>query len=92
MPNSAALPQCVRTIADPRRAPGRRHRLPVVLGLAAGATLCGMRGDKAISDWANGLGPQARRRFVCRREQGPVSFRIDVACASAREATGCPAH
>jgi len=65
-----ALPQCVRTIADPRRAHGRRHRLPVVLGLAAGATLCGMRGYKAISAWANGLGPQARRRFGCRREQG----------------------
>ena len=65
-----ALPQCFRTITDPRRAHGRRHRLPVVLGLAAGATLCGMRGYKAISDWANGLGQQARRRFGCRREQG----------------------
>ena len=64
------LPLCFRTIADPRRAQGRRHRLPVVLGLAAGATLCGMRGDKAISDWAQGLGQQARRRFGCRREQG----------------------
>ncbi|MEK7800233.1 MAG: Druantia anti-phage system protein DruA [Nitrospirota bacterium] len=64
------LPQCFRTIADPRRAQGRRHRLPVVLGLAAGATLCGMRGYKAISDWANSLGPQARMRFGCRREQG----------------------
>jgi hypothetical protein len=65
-----ALPQCFRTITDPRRAHGRRHRLPVVLGLAAGATLCGMRGYKAISDWANGLGQQARMRFGCRREQG----------------------
>jgi hypothetical protein len=64
------LPLCFRTIADPRRAQGRRHRLPVVLGLAAGATLCGMRGYKAISDWAQGLGQQARRRFGCRREQG----------------------
>jgi hypothetical protein len=65
-----ALPQCFRTSADPRRAQGRRHRLPVVLGLAAGATLCGMRGYKAISDWANGLGQQARIRFGCRRENG----------------------
>ena len=64
------LPQCFRTLADPRRAHGRRHRLPVVRGIAAGATLCGMRGYKAISDWANGLGPQARMRFGCRREQG----------------------
>jgi len=30
--------------------------------------------------------PQASPRAVS------VSFRIDVACASAREATGCPAH
>lgn len=64
-----ALPQCFATIADPRRAQGRRHRLPVVLGIAAGATLCGMRGYQAISDWAKGLGPQARRRFGCRRER-----------------------
>ena len=64
-----SLPQCFTLIADPRRAQGRRHRLPVVLGIAAaGATLCGMRGYKAISDWADGLGQQARERFGCRRE------------------------
>jgi Domain of unknown function (DUF4338)/DDE_Tnp_1-associated len=65
-----ALPQCFALIADPRRAQGRRHRLPVVLGIAAGALLCGMRGYKAISDWADALGQQARRRFGCRRENG----------------------
>ena len=63
-----SLPQCFTIIADPRRAQGRRHRLPVVLGIAAGAILCGMRGYKAISDWADGLGQQARMRFGCRRE------------------------
>ena len=63
-----SLPQCFTLIADPRRAQGRRHRLPVVLGIAAGALLCGMRGYKAISDWADGLGQQARMRFGCRRE------------------------
>ena len=63
-----SLPQCFTLIADPRRSQGRRHRLPVVLGIAAGATLCGMRGYKAISDWAEGLGQQARERFGCRRE------------------------
>lgn len=51
-----SLPQCFLTITDPRRTQGRRHRLAVVLGLAAGATLCGMRGYKAIVDWANSLG------------------------------------
>ena len=64
------LPQCFTTLDDPRRRQGRRHRLPVVLGLAAGATLCGMRGYKAISDWADSLGQQARERFGCRRENG----------------------
>ena len=64
------LPQCFRKILDPRRSQGRRHRLPVVLGIAAAATLCGMRGYKAIFDWANALGQQARERFDCRRENG----------------------
>jgi Domain of unknown function (DUF4338)/DDE_Tnp_1-associated len=65
-----SLPLCFTLIVDPRRPQGRRHRLPVVLGIAAGAILCGMRGYKAISDWADGLGQQARQRFGCRRENG----------------------
>jgi hypothetical protein len=65
-----SLAQCFNGITDPRRAQGRRHRLPVVLGIAAGATLCGMRGYKAISDWADALGQKARERFGCRRENG----------------------
>ncbi len=65
-----SLPLCFTTITDPRRAQGRRHRLPVVLGIAAGAILCGMRGYKAISNWADALGQKARERFGCRREGG----------------------
>ena len=65
-----SLPQCFASIADPRRAQGRRHRLPVVLAIAAGAILCGMRGYKAISGWADALGQKARERFGCRRENG----------------------
>lgn len=65
-----SLPQCFTIVADPRRAQGRRHRLAVVLGIAAGALLCGMRGYKAIADWADGLGQKARERFGCRRENG----------------------
>jgi Domain of unknown function (DUF4338)/DDE_Tnp_1-associated len=65
-----SLPQCFTRIADPRRAQGRRHRLPVALGIAAGATLCGMRGYKAIANWAAALGQEARERFGCRRENG----------------------
>ena len=63
-----SLPQCFTLIVDPRRSQGRRHRLPVVLGIAAGAMLCGMDGYKAISDWADALGQKARERFGCRRE------------------------
>ena len=64
------LPDFFNDIPDPRRAQGRRHRLAVVLAIAAGAILCGMRGYKAISGWAEDLGAQARARFGCRREQG----------------------
>ena len=64
------LPQCFKTITDPRRSQGRRHPLSAVLAIAAGATLYGMRGYKAISDWADALGQKARERFGCRRENG----------------------
>jgi hypothetical protein len=60
------LPDFFNQIPDPRRAQGRRHRLSTVLAIAAGATLCGMHGYLAISDWANGLGQKARQRFGCR--------------------------
>jgi Domain of unknown function (DUF4338)/DDE_Tnp_1-associated len=63
-----ALPDFFSLIADPRRAQGRRHRLPTVLAIAAGAILCGMRGYKAIADWAQSLGPKALARFGCRRD------------------------
>lgn len=61
-----ALPAFFADIPDPRRAQGRRHPLPVVLAIAAAATLCGMRGYKAIAEWAEDLGQKARARFRCR--------------------------
>ena len=60
------LPNFFADIPDPRRAQGRRHQLSTVLAIAAGATLCGMRGYLAISDWAKSLGQKARERFGCR--------------------------
>jgi hypothetical protein len=57
-------------IPDPRRRQGRRHSLPTVLSIAAAATLCGMHGYQAISDWAKNLGQKARERFRCRCENG----------------------
>ena len=65
-----SLPSFFSQIPDPRRAQGRRHRLSTVLGIAAGAVLCGMRGYRAISDWAQSLGPKSRERFGCRRQGG----------------------
>lgn len=65
-----SLPRFFSDITDPRRAQGRRHRLATVLAIAAAATLCGMRGYRAISDWAQNLRPKARARFSCRRENG----------------------
>lgn len=63
-----SLPLCFSDIKDPRRPQGRRHRLPVVLGIAAGATLCGMSGYKGMANRAGGLEQQARERFGCRHE------------------------
>jgi hypothetical protein len=61
-----SLPSFFAEIPDPRRVQGRRHRLTTVLAIAAGGSLCGMRGYRAIADWAKSLGKNARRRFGCR--------------------------
>jgi len=65
-----SLPGFFRKIKDPRREQGQRHRIHVVLAIAAGAILCGMRGYKAISDWAQALSPRMRERFGCRFQKG----------------------
>ncbi len=36
------------------------------IGIVTAAVLCGARGYKAISDWAQALSPRARARFRCR--------------------------
>ena len=75
-----ALPEFFADIDDPRRRQGRRHPLPTVLALATGATLCGMRGYKAMAEWAHDLSPRARERFRCRhrnrRYEVPSEFVI----------------
>jgi hypothetical protein len=57
-------------IDDPRRAQGKKHHLPNILALSAGAVLCGMRGYKDISLWVQSLGQRARSRFRCRKRNG----------------------
>ena len=65
-----ALPMFFADIDDPRRRQGRRHPLPTVLAIATAATLCGMRGYKAMAEWADDLTQRARERFRCRRYDG----------------------
>ena len=65
-----SLPAFFAEIPDPRRAQGRRHPLPAVLAISAAAVLCGARGYKAISEWAEDLGQKARARFRCRYRNG----------------------
>jgi hypothetical protein len=63
-----SLTDFFKDIPDPRRPQGRRHRISTVLPIAAGATLCGMRGYLAISDWAKSPGQKGLERFNCRYE------------------------
>ena len=65
-----SLPTFFQGIDDPRRRQGRRHALPTVLALAAAATLCGMRGYKAIGEWVDDLSPRVLQRFRVRRRDG----------------------
>jgi len=67
------LPEFFADIPDPRRKQGRRHSLPCILAISAGAVLCGMEGYKAISSWADDLGQKARERFKCRKRKGYYS-------------------
>lgn len=64
------LPDFFNDIADPRSRSGRRHRLSSVLSIAAAATLCGMKGYKAMAGWAKDLGDKACERLGCRRVDG----------------------
>ena len=66
-----SLPDVFRSVDDPRRRQGQRHGLPTILSLAAAATLSGMRGYKAISEWVEDLSPSVLKRFhVRRRDDG----------------------
>ena len=64
-----SLPEFFQHIDDPRRRQGRRHALATVLALATAATLCGMRGYKAISEWVDDL-ERHHRRTAERRAAG----------------------
>lgn len=65
-----SLPDFFDRVTDPRRAQGRRHRLSTVLGIAAGAVLCGMRSYESIAEWADSLSQKNREHFRCRYAKG----------------------
>ena len=65
-----SLPSFFKTINDPRRAQGRRHRLSTVLSIATAAVLCGMRSYESIFDWADSLTQKSREHFRCRHDKG----------------------
>jgi hypothetical protein len=65
-----SLPDFFRGINDPRRAQGRRHRLATILGIAAGAVLCGMKNYESIAEWASSLSQKNRAHFRCRYDKG----------------------
>ena len=65
-----ALPDCFKSVTDPRRKQGQRHRLSAVLSITMGAILCGRMGYKAIAEWAQSLHEKARERFNCYYKQG----------------------
>ena len=71
-----ALPESFGSISDPRRAQGRRHPMRAVLAIAVGATLCGMRGYKAIGQWAERLGQKGAQRIGCRRDPDTREYLI----------------
>jgi hypothetical protein len=71
-----ALPDCFGSVSDPRSAQGRRHPIRAVLAIAAAATLCGMRGYKAMAQWAQGLGQKGAQRIGCRRNPDTRQYLI----------------
>jgi len=60
-----ALPKNFEHIPDPRRGKARAHVLSVVLGMIAGAKLCGVRSPPEIARWIQELEPNELDSFGC---------------------------
>jgi hypothetical protein len=89
------------SVPDPRAAPGRRHRLVAILGLAAVAVLAGARSIAAIAEWAADS-PQPVRAALGTRHHAPGHYSVPAEAAeflvTGKHATTCcggqgqPAH
>jgi Transposase DDE domain. len=55
----AALLAALRTVPDPRKPRGRRHRLPGILAIAVCAVIAGARSFVTIAEWAAAATPAA---------------------------------
>src|SRR3954451_5661207 len=86
-----SLRELLEGLHDPRRAQGRRHPLPALLGLAVVAMLAGMSGYEVIVQYGKERGWNflrhlgfATRKGLCKATYSRVFRRIDVAAFEAR--------
>lgn len=63
-----SLAEALDTVADPRHASGRRHRLGPVLCLAVCAMLCGSCSLYAIAQWGRDQGSEISRALGFRKK------------------------
>ena len=86
-----SLMELLEGLHDPRRAQGKRHPLPALLGLAVVAMLAGMTGYEAIVQYGKERGWEFLRHLgfttkwgLCKAAYSRVFRRIDVADFEAR--------
>ena len=86
--------EILRTLPDPRKARGVRHRIEGLVSIALCATLAGARTITAMAEWASEQSGQTLRRFGCKRGKPPsertlrrILGQIDVEEVDRR--TGC---
>jgi hypothetical protein len=86
--------EILRTLPDPRKARGVRHRIEGLVSIALCATLAGARTLTAMAEWASEQSGQTLRRFGCQRGKPPsertlrrILGQIDVEEVDRR--TGC---
>jgi hypothetical protein len=91
MEGQTSLMELLEGLHDPRRAQGKRHPLPALLGLAIVAMLAGMSGYEAIAQYGKERGWDflqhlgfTTRWGLCKATYSRVFRRIDVADFEAR--------